>query len=183
MTAIKTEPKADPVPGAVTIDTNILAGGWEGSDIALDDIINNAVPAAIMRAALPPAVNGRELEVSIALTDDASIRTLNHEYRGKDKPTNVLSFAALEGDDPLPPAGPVHIGDIILAFETLEREAADMGKPLADHFTHLLIHGTLHLLGYDHENDADANTMESLEILILSDFGIENPYSETNFMK
>lgn len=179
-----TKPKADnPVTGAITIDITSLAGGWDNAELALDDIINNAVPAALVRAELPAPIAGREIEISVVLTDDAGVQVLNREYRGKDKPTNVLSFAALDADDPLPPEGPVHIGDIILAYETLVREAADMEKPLGDHFTHLLIHGTLHLLGYDHENDADANIMESLEISILSDFGIENPYSETNFMK
>ena len=168
---------------AVTIDIAALAGDWDATSLPLDDIINNAVPAAIMAAAMPDELAGREIEVSVVLTDDSGVQVLNREYRGKDKPTNVLSFAALDGDDPLPPEGPVHIGDIILALETLQREAADMEKSLADHFTHLLIHGTLHLLGYDHENDADANIMESLEISILSTFGIENPYSDTNFMK
>jgi len=182
MSASKTIPDASS-PGAVTIDVATLAGAWDSTGLALDDIINNAVPAAIMAADAPDALAGREIEVSVVLTDDPAVRTLNREYRGKDKPTNVLSFAALDGDDPLPPSGPVHIGDIILALETLQREAEELGKPLQDHFTHLLIHGTLHLLGYDHENDADANVMESLEISILSAFGIENPYSETNFMK
>ena len=181
MTATKT--KADKMPGAVTIDIAALAGDWESTALPLDDIINNAVPATIMAADAPSEIASREIEVSVVLTDDASVQVLNREYRGKDKPTNVLSFAALDGDDPLPPEGPVHIGDIILALETLRREAEDLGKPLQDHFTHLLIHGTLHLLGYDHENDDDANIMESLEISILSTFGIENPYSETNFMK
>ena len=171
------------MPGAVTIDIAALAGDWDSTALPLEDIIHNAVPAAIMAAEIPDELNGREIEVSVVLTDDAGVQVLNREYRGMDKPTNVLSFAALEGDDPLPPEGPVHIGDIILALETLRREAAEMEKPLQDHFTHLLIHGTLHLLGYDHIDDAEANIMESLEISILSAFGIENPYSETNFMK
>lgn len=171
-------------PEACTIDINILAGDWEGAGLPVEDIVNESVVAAIAQAEIPDMFAGRELEISVVLTDDKTVQTLNHEYRGKDKPTNVLSFATLDDDEtPLPPAGPVMVGDVILAFETLGREAEDMGKSLRDHFTHLLVHGTLHLLGYDHENDTDANIMESLEINILSTLGIENPYSETRFMQ
>ncbi|MBU0800617.1 MAG: rRNA maturation RNase YbeY [Alphaproteobacteria bacterium] len=167
----------------LSIDINILAGGWEATGLPLDELVNSAIAAAIAHAEHPDDIMGRDIELSVVLTDDKTVQTLNAEYRGKDKPTNVLSFATLDGDDPLPPEGPIHIGDIVLAFETLEREAAELQKPLSDHLTHLLVHGTLHLLGYDHENDSDANVMESLEITVLEIFGIENPYSETRFMQ
>jgi probable rRNA maturation factor len=165
----------------IDIDINILAGNWEDLGLAINEIVEKSVIAAIESADLYEDIVDRALEVSVVLTNDPSIQTLNAEYRGKDKPTNVLSFATLDDEDTIiPPDGPIHIGDIILALETLQREAVDMDKSLQDHMTHLLIHGTLHLLGYDHMNDEDANIMETLEINVLRDFGIENPYNETN---
>lgn len=114
-------------------------------------------------------------EISIALADDAIVRNLNREWRGFDKPTNVLSFPAVEPDelDDAP-----HIGDIILAYETVEREAQNDDKTFADHTTHLIIHGMLHLLGFDHETDEEAQEMEALEISALADLGIADPYAD-----
>lgn len=168
---------------AVTIDINILAGDWEAPQIDLETLIHSSIIATIAAADLYEEIQNRALEVSVVLTDDKTIQTLNATYRNIDKPTNVLSFAALDSDDPLPPEGPVHLGDIILALETLQHESETMEKPLKNHLTHLVIHGMLHLLGYDHIEEEEANIMESLEISILSDFGIENPYPHTNFMK
>ena len=113
-------------------------------------------------------------ELSVVLTDDTEQRELNREWRGKDKPTNVLSFPQIE------PFGTVTgiLGDIVLARETLEREAAELGKPFADHFTHLIVHGFLHLLGYDHEVDTEALRMEGLETRILAALGIDDPYAD-----
>ncbi len=115
-------------------------------------------------------------ELAIVLADDSAIRALNREWRGMDKPTNVLSF-------PFPAAGPghedeaPHLGDIVIAYETTAREAAAEGKPFADHLAHLTIHGFLHLLGYDHETDRDADAMERLESSILSRLGVPDPYA------
>ena len=111
-------------------------------------------------------------EISLLLTDDAAQQALNNQWRQKNSPTNVLSFPALE------PFVPVSgfIGDISLARETLEREATEMEKSFSDHFSHLLVHGMLHCLGYDHENDADALVMETLETEILHHLGIADPY-------
>lgn len=173
----KTEPAMD-----TTIDINMLSPAWAALAPDLDTLVCGVITKTVNEAELPVDIRGRALEVSVALHDDAAVQVLNRDYRGMDKPTNVLSFATLDGDEPVPPEGPVHIGDIVLALETLKREAAEMDKSVLDHFTHLLVHGTLHLLGYDHIDDEDANTMESLEISILSDLGIENPYSDTNFM-
>lgn len=107
-------------------------------------------------------------ELSIALVNDNEIQTLNKTYRGKDRPTNVLSF---------PDFGPAPIlGDIAISLETVSHEAASAGKNFTDHVTHLLVHGFLHLQGYDHENDAEATAMESLEIDILTKMNIDNPY-------
>jgi probable rRNA maturation factor len=112
-------------------------------------------------------------ELSIVLTDDAEQQELNRQWRGIDKPTNVLSFPQIEPFAPL--AGIV--GDIVLARETLEREAAELQKPMADHFTHLVVHGFLHILGYDHVEDSDALVMEALETQILASLGVPDPYS------
>jgi len=112
-------------------------------------------------------------ELAIVLTNDAEQRDLNQQWRGKDSPTNVLSFPQIE------PFGPVVgiLGDITMARETLEREAADQGTSFADHFTHLVVHGFLHILGYDHLSDAEALQMESLETQILASLGIDDPYA------
>lgn len=109
---------------------------------------------------------GCEGEVTIVLATDAFVRKLNRDFRGKDKPTNVLSFPGV-GD---------YLGDIILARQTIEREAKTQGKTPRDHTIHLIIHGLLHLLGYDHERPKQAQNMEALEIKILKKLGINNPY-------
>nr|WP_245593605.1 rRNA maturation RNase YbeY [Azospirillum halopraeferens] len=117
-------------------------------------------------------------ELSVVLADDALVHRLNREYRGKDKPTNVLSFALTEAEGPDPdPAAPTLLGDVVLARETVEREAAAQGKSAADHLVHLVVHGTLHLLGYDHEEDAQAEAMERLEVTVLAGLGIADPYA------
>jgi probable rRNA maturation factor len=114
-------------------------------------------------------------EISFVLTDDKRMRALNRTYRGKDKPTNVLSFAALDADRPK--AGmPWLLGDVILAAGVIAREAKAQRKKLDHHLSHLAVHGVLHLLGYDHEEDEEAEAMEALEIAALAGMGIANPY-------
>lgn len=122
---------------------------------------------ALVRRALG-AVTRENVEISVLLTDDAHIRVLNRDYRVKDKATNVLSF---------PQDEPEMLGDIILAYETVMREAAEQGKTFEAHLTHLLVHGCLHLLGYDHEEDDEAEEMEALEVEILAGLGVNNPYA------
>ncbi len=117
---------------------------------------------------------GGVAELSIVLTDDAEQQVLNRDWRGIDKPTNVLSFPQIE---PFSPVAGI-LGDITLARETLEREAAELGKSFADHFTHLVVHGFLHILGYDHLEEADALVMEGLETQILASLGIADPYAD-----
>ena len=112
--------------------------------------------------------------VSLCLADDAALRALNLRWRGLDKPTNVLSFPAPQ---PGRRSDPTTLGDIALAYETLAREAEDLGVPLADHYRHLLVHGFLHLIGYDHETDAEAGRMEALETRILTRLGVGDPYA------
>lgn len=115
-------------------------------------------------------------ELSLLLTNDAGQRQLNAQWRQKDSATNVLSFPQL------PPFTPLSglVGDISLSLETLQREAEDLGKSFDHHFAHLVVHGFLHCLGYDHENDQDALVMESLETQILSQLGIDDPYDNAN---
>lgn len=112
--------------------------------------------------------------IDYVFSDDEMIQILNREWRGKDKPTNVLSFP--DGDEG--ENGVIHLGDVIVAHETLTQEAVEQGITFDDHLTHLLLHGSLHLLGYDHENDEDAKTMETLEIKLLAELGIKNPYQD-----
>ena len=115
-------------------------------------------------------------EVSVQLADDEQIRALNARWRGVDKPTNVLSFPA---STPAKIAAATMLGDIVMAFETAEREAMEEGKTLADHAVHLVVHGFLHLLGFDHQIAAEADRMESLETGILAKLGIADPYAAT----
>jgi probable rRNA maturation factor len=122
------------------------------------------------RASLQTPYDG---DVSLCLADDAALRALNLSWRGIDKPTNVLSFPAAPGRPGEAPA----LGDIALAYETLAREAEDLGVSLADHYRHLLVHGFLHLIGYDHETDAEAERMEALETKILARLGVADPYA------
>ena len=122
-------------------------------------------------------------EVSLLACDDARIAVLNADFRGKPQPTNVLSWPSEErgadapGAPPLPPEE-LELGDIALAWETCAREAAEAGKPVADHIRHLLVHGLLHLLGYDHIDDKDAALMEGLEVEILGKLGVADPYED-----
>lgn len=119
------------------------------------------------------------VELSIVLADDETVRGLNRDWRGKDQPTNVLSFASLDDEDaPLVPGAPLLLGDVILAFETCAAEAKEQGKDLADHFSHLVVHGVLHLLGYDHMDEDEAAEMEALETTLLAALGIPDPYGE-----
>ena len=139
-------------------------------------LASRAVTAALAEAgvALPTA------EISLRLTTDAEVHALNRDYRGKDKPTNVLSFpqyapeevaGLATSDDP-----EILLGDIVLALETCTREADEKGISLDHHAAHLIIHGTLHLLGHDHLDDASAEAMEALEVKALASLGIGNPY-------
>ena len=154
----------------ITLDIMIEAGDWS----RLEDAEALAQKAA--EAALAVTYEADEaFEASVMLTDDAQIRELNRTWRAKDKPTNVLSFPAPEqpGQD-----GPRHLGDIALAYETLVRESEEESKELAHHFAHLIVHGVLHLLGYDHEVEAEADIMEGLEVKALATLGIADPYRD-----
>ena len=135
----------------------------------LDALAQKAVEAALAGASVKEPG-----EVALLFTDDSAIAEINAEWRGKDKPTNVLSFPA--PDMPVPEGEAQHLGDIVLAHGVIAREAAEQGKTLHDHTAHLIVHGVLHLLGYDHETDAEAEEMERLEAAILNGLGIADPY-------
>ena len=154
---------------------------WDSSR-SWDLLVRRAAEAAIAESAFPQlATTQRPVEISVLLTGDDQVRELNAEYRGKHKPTNVLSFPMAEVDDLLKAnvAGPeLLLGDIIVARGVCEAEAADKGLSVEQHATHLIVHGTLHLLGYDHRDDADAADMEAREVRALSRLGIANPYEE-----
>lgn len=152
----------------------VTATCWQSEPNA-DAVIHRAIEAA---AEIADADVG-DAELAIMLTDDSGVRTLNANWRNIDKATNVLSFPALQptGDGSDDDA-PRMLGDIAIAYETTRREADEEGKPFDHHLSHLAVHGFLHLVGYDHENDADAEDMESLERKILDQLGIPDPYAD-----
>jgi len=154
----------------VSLDITAPSRLWRGLPRARA-IARETIAAA---AAESGAVLRDGVEASLCLADDDALRTLNSRWRGLDKPTNVLSFPSAPPGD-LKDA--MTLGDIALAYETLEREADDLGVPLADHYRHLLTHGFLHLVGYDHETDSDAERMEALETRILAALGVSDPYA------
>ncbi|MCC2651813.1 MAG: rRNA maturation RNase YbeY [Microvirga sp.] len=154
----------------ITLDIMIEAGDWS----RLEDAEALAQKAAEAALAVTYEADG-DFEASVMLTDDAQIQELNRTWRNKDKPTNVLSFPAPEQPGL---TGPRHLGDIALAYETLVRESEEESKELAHHFAHLIVHGVLHLLGYDHEVEAEADIMEGLEVKALATLGIANPYRD-----
>ena len=159
-----------------------VAGPWPD---ALDWEARAAEAAAAALALTPyaPLADAAPLvEIAVRLTDDAEVQALNRDFRSKDKPTNVLSFPQVQADllTSLSNSddGEILLGDIVLARETCAREAEEKGIPLADHATHLIVHGTLHLVGYDHMDDVSAAAMEALEVKALASLGIANPYGD-----
>jgi probable rRNA maturation factor len=150
---------------SVTIDISVECEGWHRI-LGAELIVHRAAVAACEEAGIDAG------EISILLTDDAQIQALNKNFRGKDQPTNVLSFPSNEIR-----AGVRFYGDVALAFETLVREAREEEKRVDAHLSHLAAHGVLHLLGFDHENDADAEAMEARETKILAQLGFPDPYA------
>ncbi len=150
------------------IDVEVEVEAWRGAVPDCEAVVERAATAVLGRLA-----SGTDADIVVLLTGDEAVRELNGRFLGKDKPTNVLSFPA--GADMAP-----HLGDIALAFGVCASEAAEQGKPLSHHLSHLVAHGVLHLLGYDHLNDADAEAMESLERDILAGLGVPDPYSWTD---
>lgn len=145
------------------IDVEVEDPSWTVALPEAEAIVRRAAEAALAR-------EGAAGAVTLLLTDDESVRELNGRFRGKDSATNVLSFPA--------PANPEdHLGDVALAYGVCAREAADQGKPLSHHLQHLTVHGVLHLLGYDHIGDDEAEAMEGLERAVLASLGVPDPYA------
>ncbi len=160
---------------AATVEVSVHCDAWLAACPEAEAIAAAAARAALARTAGPPA--SAPVILGLILTDDAEQRELNRIYRGRNAATNVLSFATA---NPATPAGaPVLLGDVVLAFATVEREAAEQQKTLADHLRHLVVHGVLHLLGFDHQNAAEAEAMEAREIEILATLGVPDPYRAT----
>ena len=157
--------------GSHQIEVTVEADAWR---TAVTD--PEALCRRVIAAVLAQEVATAEAEVSVLLADDARVRSLNRAWRGKDGPTNVLSFPAESGGTPGATPEPALLGDVVVALETARREAEVEGKTLADHLSHLLVHGTLHLLGHDHEEDAQALVMEALEAKLLAGLGVADPY-------
>jgi probable rRNA maturation factor len=161
------------------VDIVIEDDRWEA--LGLEPLVQSAVHASFAFLGLSG------LTCCLMACDDERIAELNAQFRGKPVPTNVLSWPSEEraaendGDDPDLPEGeddePEELGDVAIAFDTCQREAQQAGKPMADHVTHLVVHGVLHLLGYDHVRDADAELMERTEAAILAQLGLSDPYS------
>jgi probable rRNA maturation factor len=168
---------ADPGPSQSTgdragpkLDIEILrkSAAWDGVSVA------DAMLSRVADAAFAAAARGHELhEVTLVLTGDDEMQQLNRDWRGKDAPTNVLSFPSGEG-----PGDPALLGDVVLAWETVAREAKLQAIPIADHAAHLVVHGILHLLGHDHLNEDEALKMETLETEILASLGIADPHAD-----
>ncbi len=153
------------------IDIDVSDAKWhdliEGIENHTHNVIKNSLSNLLS--------NAEHVEISIVLSDDDFIQNLNKDYRNKDKPTNVLSFPQTEEDEMDMPA--LMLGDIIITSGVIEQEAKEQSKSIKDHYTHMLVHGCLHLLHYDHITDEQAEEMESLEIKILDNLGIKNPYA------
>jgi len=160
------------VPGAMDIEVLLEDGSWAGALPEIEALARTAAETAL-RTVRPP---GRPLSATVLLADDATLQDLNRRFRDKNRPTNVLAFES--GEAVQGPTGPLHLGDIAIAAETTFREAADYDRPLAHHVQHLVVHGVLHLVGYDHEAAAEAAVMESLEVEILARLGVADPYGE-----
>jgi len=153
----------------IAIDLSIVCAAWKRALPSVASVARGAAQAALTHS-------GKKIgaaELSLVLADDATVRELNTRWRGKDAATNVLAFAS---DEPPAKGKPVLLGDVVLAYETVAAEAKEQGKRLADHLRHLVIHGVLHLLGYDHVKAAPAKRMEALETRILASLGIADPY-------
>ncbi len=171
------KPKAgrrrEPRRTAPTVDIQVQSHLWDAQPM-----VEQTVRTAIAAAAAELSTSGGE--VGILLTDDSAVRALNRNWRGLDQPTNVLSFPApkaMAADD----AG--ILGDIVVAYETLKRECDDEGRDLLHHLAHLTVHGYLHLIGYDHQTDAQANTMERLESKVMARMNLPDPWQDRELVR
>ena len=164
-----------------SIEVAVGNGAWRTTVTDLEAFVREAAIVALR--ASPDLLDGHPLdslvEVGIRLTDDAEQRALNRDYRGQDKPTNVLSFPGVDPGMPREPGQPLLLGDVVVALETTVREADEFGRTVEAHLAHLIVHGVLHLLGHDHLDDAEAAAMEALETRVLAGLGYADPYALT----
>ena len=158
------------------IEINIDEAKWLSELPEVEKIISKACLATLVESGI--LAHAKYLDVSMLLANDVKIQELNGDYRNKGQPTNVLSFPQeiLTAGDYEDVDVSISLGDIVLSLETIQKEAAEQKKTFEHHLVHLVVHGTLHLLGYDHEEAGDAHIMESLEVEILDEMGINNPY-------
>lgn len=165
---------------AAAIAVSLPCGAWGTACPQVPSLVRRAARSALTRGA---AATGwglpARLELAVTLTDDAEQRRLNRDYRGLDRPTNVLAFPGWDPEMSMPEGAPLLLGDVVLAFETVAGEAMAQGKKLADHVCHLTVHGVLHLLGFDHRTPIEAEAMEALETAILAQLGVPDPYRDT----
>lgn len=189
------DPRSSSGLSRISVAVTVLDPDWPQVLPAVEDLARRAAAAALAvlgAAVLGATVSGaaaralaaRDAEISLVLADDATLRRYNGDYRGIDKPTNVLAFAAAEAPGrpggaraPEGTEGPLLLGDVLLARETLAREAGEQGKRPADHLCHLVVHGVLHLLGQDHQSEDEAQIMERLEVAALGRLGVADPYA------
>jgi probable rRNA maturation factor len=151
--------------------------GWKHACPDADQLARDAVLVALATGVTTMGfASPTRIELCVVLADDTEQQRLNSLFRGQDTPTNVLAFPAWEPGMCSPRDAPLLLGDIVLAFETVAREATEQNKPFADHLRHLIVHGVLHLLGYDHQTAGAASIMESLESVILAKLGVPDPY-------
>ena len=154
------------------IDITLHSDSWKNKNRQVEEFVTGIIEQVLdgLIQSIP------HIEVSVVLADNDFLQGLNLKYCGKDAPTNVLSFPITEAEILIAPAPFLSLGDIIIAYETIKQEAAEQNKSFSDHLTHMLVHGCLHLLHYDHIDDEEAQEMETLEVDILETMGITNPY-------
>lgn len=169
----------------LTIQLVSGSASWKNAFPKLKQKVEQATALSFLRAKKPSAFKNRDFDITVILATDSVIKKLNHNYRGKNKATNVLSFPQMDltrfkkSDLAMyPSAAPVPLGDVVLAYQTMRKEAKEQKKTLEEHTIHLIIHGVLHLFGYDHMNDRDAKIMEKLECDILETLGYADPYRD-----
>ena len=161
----------------LSVEVSVACDAWLAACPDASALAEQAAHAALAGAEI--CADRASVVVDVTLGDDAGQRRLNRLWRGKDMPTNVLAFPLADATAPAPAGMPVLLGDVVLAFETVAREAAEQHKPLADHLVHLVAHGVLHLLGFDHQSEPEAALMEARETEILAGLGVPDPYRDT----
>lgn len=162
------------------VDISIQDPEWN-SIPEVESVVEKSVRTTMLMAPQPERIRAKAIEISVLLANDDLMHVLNREYRNKDNPTNVLTFASLDSEDFFI-GDTVGLGDVALSYQTIDREAREEGRFFRDHLMHLVVHGTLHLLGYNHKQEGEAIIMEALEIRILEKLGVQNPYTEKIIM-